>query len=496
MRIPSLLFAFLKRLVAVCLVLMMSLPALAQMKEVPITTNSEEAKTEFVQARTLFENLRFDEARDGFDRALQADPEFALAYLYRAITAQGPADFNANLEKAEQWMADASKGEQWLIKAYRANADDHPEVALETLKDLAARYPEDKRVRMQLGTVYYSQEMYDKAVASFDKALELDADYAPAYNLKGYSYMAAHDYPMAETAFSKYVELLPDEANPHDSYADLLSKMGRHDKAIAHYREAVNLDPKFNFSQLKIGTSHIFLGKYDQAREAFRRAEGMVPDPYFDSGTRRMVARSYVYEGNLKKALEQYQEALDHPDIRNIESARIEVLREMSRIQIEADDLKSAETSLSRIANEVGVSDLNSAQKQRVLNQVLYHRTMITALEGDFTKAGEMADDYKHRMEAYTVPAAARSYYDLLGYVYFQKGDFNNALAMLEQGDMENPYTLYLMGVSQSNMNNRAEARTLFQKVSDLNEDSIEYAMVRSKAMSGVKRGLTTIDEE
>ena len=51
--------------------------------------------------------------------------------------------------------------------------------------------------------------------------------------------------PNAEAAFKKYIELIPNDPNPYDSYAELLLKMGKFDDSIAQYRKALAIDPNF-----------------------------------------------------------------------------------------------------------------------------------------------------------------------------------------------------------------------------------------------------------
>jgi cytochrome c-type biogenesis protein CcmH/NrfG len=40
----------------------------------------------------------------------------------------------------------------------------------------------------------------------------------------GYSYRSLENYAEAEKAFKIYIELIPDDPNPYDSYAEMLSK--------------------------------------------------------------------------------------------------------------------------------------------------------------------------------------------------------------------------------------------------------------------------------
>ena len=81
--------------------------------------------------------------------------------------------------------------------------------------------------------------------SSTQKATEINPKFSPAYNSLGYAYRPLEKYAEAETAFKKYIELIPDDPNPYDSYAELLMKTGRFDESIAQYRKALSVDQHF-----------------------------------------------------------------------------------------------------------------------------------------------------------------------------------------------------------------------------------------------------------
>ena len=61
----------------------------------------------------------------------------------------------------------------------------------------------------------------------------------------GYAYRQAGDYANAEQAFKKYIELIPSDPNPYDSYAELLLKMGKFNESVEQYRKALSIDSNF-----------------------------------------------------------------------------------------------------------------------------------------------------------------------------------------------------------------------------------------------------------
>ena len=65
--------------------------------------------------------------------------------------------------------------------------------------------------------------------------------------------------------FKKYVELIPNDPNPYDSYAELLLKMGRFDESMTQYRKALAIDPNFINSHQGIASALMYQGKHDEA---------------------------------------------------------------------------------------------------------------------------------------------------------------------------------------------------------------------------------------
>jgi tetratricopeptide (TPR) repeat protein len=333
-------------------------------QEIPITTASDQARTTFLEGREQLENIRIDEAREIFEQAIGEDPDFALAHLYRAFTATSATDFRKHLDNATALTANVSEGERLLIQGTQANADNNPLEAVTLFEQLVELHPQDKRAHWTLGGAYGGREEYDKAVAHYEKALEIDRDFAPPYNNLGYTYFATNEFGKAEEAFQNYIRLLPNEANPHDSLADLYTRMGRHQEAIEHYQKALELNPTFAFSQRKIGTNLVFLGKYDEGREAFHKAMEREATPAGKVIDMRMVAYSKLYEGKHKEALAEADKALEVAAENELANQLATIHTEKCRIYVEASDVRNARKSLAESSEVVMASDLSAAIKE------------------------------------------------------------------------------------------------------------------------------------
>src|SRR5689334_22224020 len=234
--------------------------------KIPVTTSSEEARKEFLAGRDLAEKLRITDSIAHFDKAISLDPNFALAELNRANVSPTGKEFFEHLKKAVALADKASDGERMLIQANDAAANADPTKQKEILDKLVAAYPNDERAHFTLGGYYFGQQDFGQAITHYKRATELAPDYSTAFNILGYAYRQNEQYSDAENAFRKYIELIPNDPNPYDSYAELLLKMGRFDEAITQYNKALSVDANFVNSHFGIAAALTYKGKAAEAQ--------------------------------------------------------------------------------------------------------------------------------------------------------------------------------------------------------------------------------------
>src|SRR3954462_6657010 len=272
---------------------------------IPITTASEEARKLYINGRALLERLRATDGRRMFEQAVAKDPNFALAYVGLANTSGTNREFVEATTKAAAMADKVSEGERHQILALEAAMRGDPAANVMHLKELVRLFPNDERAHTLLGVLYFGRQDYQNAIAEFEKATSINPKFSPPYNQLGYAYRFLERFSDAETAFKKYTDLIPDDPNPHDSYAELLMKTGRFDESIKEYEKALAIDPNFVSSYVGIGNDYLAMGKTDQARAAFARISSRARN----TGERRLVrfwtAASYVHDGATDRAIEE-----------------------------------------------------------------------------------------------------------------------------------------------------------------------------------------------
>src|SRR4029079_11541120 len=123
-------------------------------------------------------------------------------------------------------------------------------------KKLVVAYPRDERAHMLLGAAYFGVQDWNHAIAEYEKSVSINPKFSPPYNQMGYAYRFLEKYPQAEKAFKMYIELIPGDPNPYDSYAELLMRIGRFDESITQYGKALEVDPHFINSHWGIAANY------------------------------------------------------------------------------------------------------------------------------------------------------------------------------------------------------------------------------------------------
>src|SRR5262249_29246904 len=118
---------------------------------------------------------------------------------------------------------------------------------------------------------YFGQQCFTQAFSHYKRATELAPDYSTAFNILGYAYRQNGAYSDAENAFKKYIELIPNDPNPYDSYAELLLKMGRFDEAITQYNKALAVNSNFLNSHFGIAAALTYKGKPADAQAELQK---------------------------------------------------------------------------------------------------------------------------------------------------------------------------------------------------------------------------------
>jgi len=144
-------------------------------------------------------------------------------------------------------------------------------------------------------------EVYPLEMAAARKALEIDPTLAEAHAVMAQIMRHDWDWTGAEAEFKRALELNPNSFNSHRSYAVLLVVEGRFDEALVEINKALNLDPLSIGSNSFIGTIYLLKKEYDTAIEQLQKTLELDPR---HNNTHWWLWLAYWGKGEREKALE------------------------------------------------------------------------------------------------------------------------------------------------------------------------------------------------
>ncbi|HUF48360.1 MAG TPA: protein kinase [Vicinamibacterales bacterium] len=171
------------------------------------------------------------------------------------------AAYQLYLQGRYHWNKGTIEGYQRAIEYFQRAIDQDPEYAL-AHAGLADS-------NLMLGS--YFVEAITDAKGAAERALALDPELAEAHIAVGHiKLMLDWDWPAAERAFKRGLSLNPASALAHNQYAMYLATMGRLDEAIAEVRQAQTLDPLSPIVNSDLGWYLLYAGRHDEAVAQFQ----------------------------------------------------------------------------------------------------------------------------------------------------------------------------------------------------------------------------------
>ncbi len=234
-----------------------------------VTTSSLDAYNYFLRGRNDHDKLYFEDAQKFLEKAVEFDPEFAVAYLYLAWTYGELGNTKARNEaykKAKICSAKASEKERLYIEAaYCAAIESNKEERIRLLNEIIKKYPKEKRAHYYMAIQYEREKKYPQAIEEFNISLQLDPNYGDALNSVAYMYADLENFNEAIAQFKKYAAASPGDANPFDSMGEIYFRMGNIEEALAKYNEAIEVRPDFYFPYWAISYINAYLENYPAA---------------------------------------------------------------------------------------------------------------------------------------------------------------------------------------------------------------------------------------
>jgi TolB-like protein/Tfp pilus assembly protein PilF len=255
----------------------------AYMNYISANVQSHDALYYFLVGNRYIDSISFASAIAMYDKAIENDPQFALAYAKRSI-ARSWGYYTGNLDESH-------------IEKCKADADK----AFELDKDLA-----DAQVALGF-YYYYCTEDYQKAIAHFRTAEEMDpGNYQPAFYM-AMVYRKTGDWKQSQDLIIKAIEKEPQDALALINIGTSFTYMHSFDTAVTFYRKAIDAMPGWSGPYTSL--VEVLILKYGNTIEARKVLDTLIAR----TGERQQSYKILlnIYEGKYRDALKELQSSSD-----------------------------------------------------------------------------------------------------------------------------------------------------------------------------------------
>lgn len=167
------------------------------------------------------------------------------------------------------------------------------------------------RAYLALGDYHYAprEDSYNKAGDAATRGLELDPSLADLYVLQGMiSQRRGNEGAGAEAAYRRALELEPNNADAHLSYAQYLLDRQRPDEALAEAQRARELDPLSPAVNTYVGAIFLSTRRFEEATSQLRRAVQL--DPGFPAAY-YFMARLALSQNDPASAIDAFRKSVE-----------------------------------------------------------------------------------------------------------------------------------------------------------------------------------------
>ena len=211
------------------------------------------------------------------------------AHHHRGIAYSGKNPSESAVDLAIEDFTEAIQLKEKLIESVTEN----PTRVRRLKKELA-------RVYISRGTArYWKKDEFDTAITDYTNAIELDPEYAEAYNYRGIAYLSNGDFDNAIADYTEAIELDQEFTDAYKDRATAYFGSSDFDNAITDYTKAIQLDPDDTNTYNYRGLAHFGNSEVDKAIDDFRRAIQLKPDS----------AAAYYNRGIIQLSLQNWEEA-------------------------------------------------------------------------------------------------------------------------------------------------------------------------------------------
>ena len=161
---------------------------------------------------------------------------------------------------------------------------------------------------MNRGKTYADKGEFDRAILEYNKAIEIDPRYATAYFNRGIAYANKDEYVRAILDYTKAIEIDPRFTEAYYNRGMIYANKGEYDRAILDYTKAIEINPKFTDAYNNRGNTYFKKDEYDRAILDYEKVIEIDPGDAMAYHNRGII---YSNKDEFDRAILDYDKAIE-----------------------------------------------------------------------------------------------------------------------------------------------------------------------------------------
>jgi serine/threonine protein kinase/Flp pilus assembly protein TadD len=484
-----------------------------------ITTSSPEAYKYYSEGRryhTIGENRK---SIDLMERAIEIDPQFAMAYRSIAVSYNNLflfAERKKYMQKALEFIDRLSERERYIIEGdYYWDSESTYDKTIAAYTKLLELYPEDMIVNHNLAVVYGFLEDYDKAIERYEVCTRAGEEFIFSHTQLADSYASKGMYDKAKEILRNYINNISDHALAHHGLAYLHLDLEEFDQALSETEKAIYLHPT-HFENLTIkGNIYYYRGEFLKAEEEYLKLMQTTEPAGQSTGFINMInlkilqgkfdeatslakqgvelsqklgqklwesrwhlggAQFYVHSGDLEEAIKESDEAWRSAEEIGFLHGQRRALYIKGLALLKIGSVEEARKTANNLKDMI-----EQGLRKNAIRLYFHLAGMLELEEGNYSKAIQYFNDAL-TLVPYGPLAKRADFINSLALAYYKSGDLNKALGEYERittlttgrdqyGDIY-AKSFYMLGKIFEQQGDTANAKENYEKFLDLWKDA------------------------
>ena len=336
-----------------------------------------------------------------------------------------------------------------------------------------------------LGDCYSVLQRMDDAVASYEKAVDLDSTNVHAYRNLTFLYHQKGEISKSLSAWRRISDIYPFDPGIRLRLAAMLMENGRYDEAVDEYNNILQSDPGSIQAWLGLGTAYQAKQDLQKAIEAYEKAAVL---DYNNVSLHKGLVSLYVLNREIYKAKKEMEiiHKLDPEDEENTQRLGSLYLLQQNYDSAESLFTQDLERDSSHVMahlflGRVALARGDFAAAKQKFRKVISLREnssdgwvglALTYIQED--SLDEAIDVYEQSLQRVT---DKENVYYPLGLTYNRLEKFDQAASVLEKAlilQPDEPRILFALGVAYEREGNFDRAASTFEKLLEIEPDNAQ----------------------